>query len=80
MRDGSAVRATAFSALGELYLIANKPREAMWEFLWVETVYNADKDEALKAMCRLVEVFKAQMDEERPKAYRERIRRFRSSF
>ena len=66
--------------LGELYLAAGKPREAMWAFLWVETVYNADKDEAFKAVCRLVEAFKAQMDDDRARGYREKVRRFRSTF
>jgi hypothetical protein len=85
-----AVRATVYGMIGELYLAvkpkerdgtpAKEPREAMWAFLWVETVFNHDKDEVLKAMCRLVEAFKAQPDEEMVKRYRERIRRFRANF
>jgi len=85
-----AVRATVYGVIGELYLAvkpkdgggapAKEPREAMWAFLWVETVFNHDKDEALKAMCRLVEAFKAQSDEEMVKRYRERIRRYRANF
>jgi hypothetical protein len=75
-----AVRAVGFGVIGELDMLVNLPRDAMWEFLWVETVYNSDRDEVLKAMCRLVESFKAQMDEERPKQYREKIRRLRASF
>jgi hypothetical protein len=74
------VRAVGHAMRGELYLAANKPREAMWEFLWVETVYNADKDEVLKALSRLVDVFKALMDEDRSKAYRDKIRRLRTAF
>jgi len=73
----AAVQAAGFSAIGELYLLVNKPREAMWAFLWVETVKNQDKEEVLKAMCRLVLAFQAQMDEEMQKKYREKIRRFR---
>ena len=74
------VRGVGYGVIGELYLAAGRPRDAMWAYLWVETVYNADKDEVLKAMCRLVEVFKALMDEDRPKVYREKIRRFRANF
>ena len=74
------VQAVGFSAIGELYLLMNRPRDAMWSFLWVETVKNQDKDEVLKAMCRLVLAFKAQTDEEMQKKYRERIRRFRATF
>ncbi len=73
------VRGTGFTMIGELLLAGGKPRDAMWAFLWVETVYNADKEAAFKAMCRLVEVFKAQNDEDRVRAYRDKIRRFRST-
>jgi hypothetical protein len=76
----AAVRAVGFGVMGELYLIANRPRDAMWEFLAVETLYNSDRDEVLKAMCRLVQAFQAQMDDERPKQYRDKIRAYRTSF
>jgi hypothetical protein len=74
-----AVRATGYGMLGELYLADKKPREAMWAFLWVEVVYTQDKDEVLKAVSRLVTVFKMQGDEEREKAYREKLRRYRAA-
>ena len=51
----------------------------MWALLWVEVVYNQDRDEVLKALTRLVTVFEAQGDEERAKAYREKLRRYRSA-
>lgn len=77
-----AVRAVAFSMLGEIYLTAAppKPRDAMWAFLWVETVYSADKDEVFKAMCRLVEVFKSQQDDDRVRLYHDKLRRARTNF
>lgn len=71
------VRGVGYGMIGELYLAAKRPRDAMWAFLWVETVYNQDKDEALKAMVRLSQIFKAQMDEDHERLYREKIRRFR---
>jgi hypothetical protein len=74
-----AVRATGYSMLGELYLSAGKPRDAMWAFLWVEVVYTQDKDEVLKAVSRLAEVFRLQGDEERMRAYREKLRKYRSA-
>jgi hypothetical protein len=72
-------RAVGYAMLGELYLAANKPREAMWMELWVEVVYNQDRDEVTKALCRLAETFQAQGDEERAKATREKLRRHRAS-
>ena len=76
-----AVRATWYSVLGELYMTGEKPnlREAMWSFLWVEVVYNQDKDEVLTALVRLADIFKQQGDDERAKAYHEKARRLRGS-
>ncbi len=77
----TAVHATGFAMMGELYLAAGKPRDAMWMFLWVETVVNQDKDEVFKAISRLAEMFESQMmDEEQAKKYREKIKRFRGTF
>jgi hypothetical protein len=72
-------RAVGHSMLGELYLIAGKPREAMWAFLWVEVVYNQDPDEVAKALFRLAEIFALQGDEERAKSYQDKARLHRSS-
>lgn len=74
------VRGVGYSMLGELYLAAGKPRDAMWSFLWVETVYNADRDEAFRAACRVLESFRAQGDEDRVKAYQDKLRRARGAF
>jgi hypothetical protein len=76
----SATRGVAYSMLGEIYRDAGRPRDAMWAFLWVETVYNADKDEAFRAMCRLADVFKTQMDDDKVRAYQEKLRRARGNF
>lgn len=74
------VHATGYAMMGELYLAAGKPRDAMWMFLWVETVVNQDKDEVFKAVARLNELFEAQMDEDQGKKYREKVKRLRTLF
>lgn len=71
------VRAVAYGILGELYLNADKPREAMWQYLWVEVVYNQDRDEVIKALARLADAFRMQGDDDRAKAYRDKARRLR---
>jgi hypothetical protein len=77
----ASVHATGFSMMGELYLAdGKKPRDAMWMFLWVETVVNQDKDEALKAIARLTKMFEDQMDEDQMKKYHDKLKRFRTSF
>ena len=73
-----AVRATGFALTAELYMKAGKTREAMWALLWVEVVYNQDKEEVAKALARLVEVFKLLGDEERERNYQDRMRRNRA--
>lgn len=76
----ATVRATGYSMMGELYLAVDRPRDAMWQYLWVEAVYNQDKDELLMALARLSDVFRMQGDDDRSKSYREKMRRLRASF
>lgn len=77
----ATVQATAYGMMGELYLAGGKPRDAMWMFLWVETVMNQDKDEVFKAVTRLAEMFEGALaDEEQAKKYREKLKRYRASF
>jgi hypothetical protein len=71
------VQAVGFSMIGELYLASKKPHDARWEFMWVDTVFNTDKNEAFKAAVRLKQCFKAEMDDDHEKEYQEKIRRLR---
>jgi hypothetical protein len=73
------VRAVGYGMIGELYLAADKPRDAMWAFLWVEVVYRQDRDEVAKALVRLAECFRLQNDEERMNAYRDKLRTYRGT-
>jgi hypothetical protein len=85
-----AVHATGYGMMGELYLAAGKSRDAMWMFLWVETVVNQDRDETFKALCRLADLFEKpgeesplknpMADEDQAKKYREKLKRFRAMF
>ena len=76
----ASVHTTGFSMLGELYLAGGKPRDALWEFAMVETVLNQDRDEVLKAMSRLAEMFEAQGDKEQEAKCREKLKRLRATF
>ncbi len=53
--------------------MANLPRDARWQFLWVEAVYNQDHEEVVKALARLVEVFEKLGDKEHASQYREKL-------
>ncbi|MBX9584050.1 MAG: hypothetical protein K2X87_27430 [Gemmataceae bacterium] len=73
-----AVRATGRLAQAELYLAADRPRDAMWALLWVEVVENGDREEVAKAVARLADVFRVLGDEDRAKSYRDKLRRLRA--
>ena len=76
-----SVHATGYSMLGELYLAGGKPREAMWSFLWVETVLNQDRDEVFKAVVRLAHLFEKDLsDPDQAAKYRDKLKRARASF
>ncbi len=72
-------KATAHNALGKLFMMADQPRDAMWEFLWVEAVYNSDADEVAKALDRLAELFEKQGDKDRAAIYREKFQKAKGS-
>lgn len=68
------VRAAAYNALGECYLQAKKPREAMWAYLWVDVVYSNDGRERKRAVRRLVGVFDGMNDADRAEVYRRKLK------
>ncbi len=78
-------RGAGYGALGEVLVRHGLMREAMWAYLWVDVVYNQDRDEHVKAVGRLVQIFgalkekeKGDGDKDRAESYRERLPRIRS--
>ncbi len=51
------LKAAAYNALGESYVQAKMFKEARWDFLWVDVVYNQDKAEHAKALYYLWFIF-----------------------
>ena len=47
--NDKTVKAQAHNAIGECLFKANRYNEAMWEFLWVDAVFNQDKSQHAKA-------------------------------
>ena len=84
-KDAGA-RGAGYSALGELLVRHGLMREAMWAYLWVDVVYNADRDEQVKAVHRLVQIFgtlkekdkSGDGDKDRAETYRDRLPRIRN--
>jgi TolA-binding protein len=72
-----SLKALGYNVLGDVYYAHKKPREAMWSYLWVDVVYNQDRGEDLKAMTRLIKIFKEANDTEKVQLYTEKLARSR---
>jgi TolA-binding protein len=72
-----SLKALGYNVLGDVYYAHKKPREAMWSYLWVDVVYNQDRGEHLKAMTRLIKIFKEANDTEKVQLYTEKLARSR---
>ncbi len=70
-------KAAGYNALGDLLVSQKLYRDAMWAYLWVDTVYNQDKDEQLKATSRLIDIFKRLGDEDRANQFIDRLAKLR---
>lgn len=69
------LKALAYNALGDCYLLNSKPKEALWPYLWVDVIYHQDRQEHVKAMAELAKLFEDQGDTVRAKEYKEKIKR-----
>ncbi|MFL5341104.1 MAG: hypothetical protein ACJ8F7_13235 [Gemmataceae bacterium] len=71
------LKALAYNTLGDVYAAKGQKQDAKWAYLWVDAVYSADRNEHLKAMERLAQVFKDLGDEDHANKYREKLARMR---
>ena len=66
-----ALKAAAYNALGNILYDAGLAKEARWEFLWVDVVYNQDKSEHAKALYFLAKIFEELGEPERAQECRQ---------
>jgi tetratricopeptide (TPR) repeat protein len=52
------VKGHAANVLGDFYLSDKRPEDAMWQYLWVDVIYNKDPDEHARALFHLTKLFK----------------------
>ncbi len=71
------LKALAYNIMGDCYMSKQHKRDAMWSYLWVDAVYTQDKMEHLKAMTKLLAIFKEEKDLEKIRFYEEKMARFR---
>ncbi len=67
------VKAIAHNMLGECFYRAEKYKEAVWEFLWVDAVFNQDKQQQAKALYFLKLTFEKLGDGPRAQECRETL-------
>lgn len=66
-----SIKASAYNALGEIHFQAAAYKDALWEFLYVDVVYNQDKNEHAKALYYLGQVFDKLGEADRARECRE---------
>jgi len=67
------VKAVAHNAIGAMLFDKGEYKDARWEFLWVDVVYNQDKDEHAKALYYLWKTFENLQDAVRAQECREAL-------
>jgi hypothetical protein len=67
------VKAAGHNTLGYCYFKQNNLKEARWEFLWVDVVYNQDRGEHAKALYHLWRIFGDLGEAERAQECREAL-------
>ena len=68
-------KATAHNLIGDcLRLDPKRNKDALFNYLWVDVVYNHDPVENAKAQRNLVELFREMKDETRAKIYQDKLR------
>lgn len=68
-----ALKAVAYNALGQSYFDAGMHKEARWEFLRVDVVYNQDRNEHAKALYYLMRIFEQLNENERAQECRDTL-------
>jgi tetratricopeptide (TPR) repeat protein len=67
------IKAMAHNTLGECYFKATRYNEALWEFLWVDAVFNQDRGQHARALYYLWKCFEQLNNAERAQECREML-------
>ncbi len=68
-----ALRARAYNTLGDCHRAAGRPRDALWDYLWVDVIYHQDRREHARALYHLARLFAEFKDEGRAREYRKKL-------
>jgi hypothetical protein len=67
------LKALAYNTLGDCHVLANRPRDALWDYLWVDVIYHQDKHEHARALYHLAKLFQEFKEEKRAQQFREKL-------
>jgi hypothetical protein len=65
--------ASAYNTLGFCHAKAQRSKEALWDYLWVDVVYNQNRQEHAKALYHLVKLFKERKEEKRAQEFKAKL-------
>jgi tetratricopeptide (TPR) repeat protein len=68
------LRAAVHNGLGYCYKVDGHWKDALYEFLWVDVIYNQNKEEHARALYYLAELFEKLKDTERAKECRQKLK------
>jgi tetratricopeptide (TPR) repeat protein len=68
------LRGQAYNTMGLCYWLNEQWQDARWEFLWVDTIYNQDKNQHAKALYYLQDIFARLGDGDRARECRQALR------
>ena len=71
------LKALGYNVLGDCYMAKKRKRDAMWSYLWVDTVYNQDRGEQVKAQTRLIKIFTEDGDADKVRLFKDKVARSR---
>jgi hypothetical protein len=71
--EDAHLRAAAHLGRGDCYRLNNQFREAMWDYLWVDVVFNQDREQNAKALFHLIDVFERINELTKAKDAKERL-------
>jgi hypothetical protein len=71
--DDVELKALAYNTLGDCHRQANRTKDALWDYLWVDVVYHQNRQEHAKALYYLAQLFKERKEDNRAKQYREKL-------
>jgi tetratricopeptide (TPR) repeat protein len=73
-----SVKAVAYHILGDCFILGKQPREAMWNYLYIDVVYFQDKQEHQRVLSKLARLFENDFkDADRAKAFRDKATKIR---